>query len=356
MERRLRAIPWVVSAPAVVVLTALVAAFGYVFVGDLFVQTCANEVNLLTGEVEAGCGDNGETPVTPEAADGSGSVVLKGAFEDGEPGHSGAGTAEIQELADGSLNLHLSEFSVTSGPDLFVYLSTTSDGDPGEFINLGKLTANNGSQNYAIPAGTKVEEYRRVIIWCRQFAVSFAFAPLAEPEMELLSAPATATTPASPAASATPAAPQVSSTAVSGGTGGPAATASPTVGAPTPTSVPPTATIASGPGVLTKGSFVDGAPGHFGSGTAEVQRLADGSLNLRLANFSVTSGPDLIVYLSPSASDYVGGGTSLGALKANNGNQNYTIPAGTNLDGVRSVVIWCKSFPTVFAYATLEVN
>ena len=70
----------------------------------------------------------------------------------------------------------------------------------------------------------------------------------------------------------------------------------------------------------------------------------------------MTSGPDLIVYLSPSVDDYVGGGPSLGSLKANNGNQNYAIPAGTNLDGVRSVVIWCKAFPTVFAYATLEVN
>lgn len=348
MERRLSAFPWFLGAPAVVVVTALVAGFGYVFVGDLFVQTCANEVNLLTGEVEAACGEGDESPGTPENVDGSGSVVLTGSFEDGEPGHRGAGMAEVQRLADGSLNLHLSEFSVTSGPDLFVYLSKSADGDPGEFLNLGKLTANNGSQNYAIPAGTSIEEYRRVLVWCRQFAVNFAFAPLAEPGMELLNAPATVTgqAPSAAATSASPANP----TAVPGGTNAPAATVTPAA-ATSPTRAPATA-----PGVLARGSFVDGAPGHFGSGSAEVQRLADGSLNLRLGNFSVTNGPDLIVYLSPSADDYVGGGVSLGSLKANNGNQNYTIPAGTNLDGVRSVIIWCKSFPTVFAYATLEVN
>jgi hypothetical protein len=89
---------------------------------------------------------------------------------------------------------------------------------------------------------------------------------------------------------------------------------------------------------------------------AEVQRLADGSLNLRLADFSVTNGPDLIVFLSPDADDYDGSGISLGALKANNGNQNYAIPAGTDLSQYASVVIWCKSFPTVFAIATLEVQ
>jgi hypothetical protein len=129
-------------------------------------------------------------------------------------------------------------------------------------------------------------------------------------------------------------------------------TGTPTPGAATPT---PTA-AASGPGVLASGSFVDGEPGHEGSGTAELQRLADGSLNLFLSNFSVTNGPDLVVVLSedPAGSrDSVSGGLTLDALKANNGNQNYTIPQGTDLSRFKSVIIWCKSFPTVFAYATL---
>lgn len=137
---------------------------------------------------------------------------------------------------------------------------------------------------------------------------------------------------------------------------GPVNQDTPPPAASTPAVTPTPAEAAKGPGVLARGAFVDGAPGHFGSGAVEVQRLGDGSLNLRLANFSVTNGPDLIVYLSPSPDDYVSGGLSLGALKANNGNQNYAIPAGASIDDVRSVVIWCKSFPTVFAYATLEVN
>lgn len=50
----------------------------------------------------------------------------------------------------------------------------------------------------------------------------------------------------------------------------------------------------------------------------------------------------------------VGSGLSLGALIATDGNQNYGIPAGTDLSKYRSVIIYCKSFPTVFAYAPLE--
>lgn len=361
MERKLAAIPWFLAAPGVALATLLVAAFGYIYVGDLFVQTCANEVNLLTGEVEAGCGDDGDSPAAPTPSDGTGSVVLKGQFQDGDPGHDGEGTAEIQRLGNGNLNLRLGDFSVTSGPDLFVYLAKEADGDPVDFINLGKLTANNGSQNYAIPAGTMVENYRRVIIWCRQFGVNFAFANLGEPGMDMVSMPSGSTPAPQPtgandqlplpttAAPSTPAA----GTAIPSPATVPASPASAT---PTVTPLPRATATLAGPGVLSRGTFVDGDPGHFGSGTAEVQRLADGSLNLRLANFSVTSGPDLIVYLSPSADDYVTGGINLGELKANNGNQNYAIPAGTDLSGVKSVVIWCKSFPTVFAYATLEVN
>jgi hypothetical protein len=122
----------------------------------------------------------------------------------------------------------------------------------------------------------------------------------------------------------------------------------------TPSSAPSTPTP--GPGVLASGSFVDGEPGHEGSGTAELQRLTGGSLNLFLSNFSVTNGPDLVVVLSedPAGSrSSVSTGLTLDALKANNGNQNYEIPAGTDLSRFKSVIIYCKSFPTVFAYATL---
>ena len=62
---------------------------------------------------------------------------------------------------------------------------------------------------------------------------------------------------------------------------------------------------------------------------AKVIDLADGRTFLRLENLKATNGPDLYVYLSADkdASDIV----NLGRLKGNIGNQNYEIPAGTDL-------------------------
>lgn len=87
--------------------------------------------------------------------------------------------AELQRLADGTLNVLLKDFSVTNGPDLQVVLSKSADGDySGEDLVLSKLKANNGAQNYTIPAGTDLAQYKSVIIWCKPFDVVFAYAPL----------------------------------------------------------------------------------------------------------------------------------------------------------------------------------
>ncbi len=78
---------------------------------------------------------------------------------------------------------------------------------------------------------------------------------------------------------------------------------------------------------------------------------------VRLENFAVRNGPDLFVYLSPSADGYADGAIELGRLKADTGNQNYAVPAGAldNPDRVASVVIWCKQFSHLFATAPLGV-
>ena len=118
----------------------------------------------------------------------------------------------------------------------------------------------------------------------------------------------------------------------------------------TPTAFFPAATA----GIISRGEWQDGEPGHNGSGIAQIIRLEDGGLVLRVEEFSVTNGPDLVVVLSPDDDGYADGSLNLGALKATDGNFNYDIPAGTDLSQYRSVVVWCQSFPTTFAYATLE--
>jgi len=101
------------------------------------------------------------------------------------------------------------------------------------------------------------------------------------------------------------------------------------------------------------GTFVGVDDGiHDAQGIARTIPLEDGNSVLRLENFKSTNGPDLFVYLATDdrASDFV----NLGALKANNGNQNYDIPADTDLSKYNNVLIWCKSFSVLFGSAELS--
>ncbi|MGI8831251.1 MAG: DM13 domain-containing protein, partial [Nitrososphaeraceae archaeon] len=45
-------------------------------------------------------------------------------------------------------------------------------------VNVGKLKANNGNQNYDIPAATDLSKYDTILIWCRPFSVLFGSAEL----------------------------------------------------------------------------------------------------------------------------------------------------------------------------------
>ena len=101
------------------------------------------------------------------------------------------------------------------------------------------------------------------------------------------------------------------------------------------------------------GSFTGADEFHFGRGTARLIETALGTFTVRLEDFSVRNGPDLYVYLSPSADGYADGSVELGRLKADTGNQNYEVPSGVDVSAARSVVIWCKQFAVVFATAPL---
>ncbi|MET9616000.1 DM13 domain-containing protein [Kitasatospora indigofera] len=115
-----------------------------------------------------------------------------------------------------------------------------------------------------------------------------------------------------------------------------------------------------GPAEGAAGSFQSGE--HPTTGTARLVRLADGSTVLRLENLRTSDGPDVRVYLSaaPAARsklDTLGDApVELGRLKGNLGNQNYAVPAGTDLTRLRSAVIWCARFSVGFGAADLTAS
>ena len=47
-----------------------------------------------------------------------------------------------------------------------------------DFVDLGKLKGNIGSQNYEVPSGTDLAKYKTVVIWCRRFATAFGASDL----------------------------------------------------------------------------------------------------------------------------------------------------------------------------------
>ena len=96
--------------------------------------------------------------------------------------HSAEGTATIYEQ-DGRYVLRFEDDTdIQNGPDLLVYVLAADDyerGDPGEFIDLGKIKGNVGGQNYELPPEFDPELHEFVLVWCRRFSVPFAAAPLA---------------------------------------------------------------------------------------------------------------------------------------------------------------------------------
>ncbi|MEM9611320.1 MAG: DM13 domain-containing protein [Actinomycetota bacterium] len=118
-----------------------------------------------------------------------------------------------------------------------------------------------------------------------------------------------------------------------------------------------TTTEPAGPVLLGAGQFV-GLAGHDGTGDAGLFLNPDGTYVLRFENFDIENGPDLDVYLVPGA-DQVSlpeGTIPLGDLKGNIGDQNYELPAGTELaPGPYTALVWCEAFDVEFVGATVDI-
>ncbi|MFI0977485.1 DM13 domain-containing protein [Streptomyces sp. NPDC021093] len=128
--------------------------------------------------------------------------------------------------------------------------------------------------------------------------------------------------------------------------------------APPSSAASPSSPVApAAPTDLARGAFVSHE--HTTSGTARTVRLADGGQSvLRLEDLATSEGPDVRVYLSRRDAAAAEGGlgegaVELGRLKGNRGNQNYTVPTGTDPAAYRSVVIWCARFSVSFGAADL---
>jgi hypothetical protein len=117
------------------------------------------------------------------AADSAGLAVAKGTFihaNPSDPVHFGEGGVTVY----GNTVFLEPDFRVGPGPKYHVYLvprqTVRASGDVRDsmFVDLGRLRAFEGSQNYPIPAGVDLKAYPSVVIWCEQFGVLISPADL----------------------------------------------------------------------------------------------------------------------------------------------------------------------------------
>lgn len=119
----------------------------------------------------------------PDPTEPQGPVVIAaGSFID--VAHEGSGDAKFIYLGDAGIILRIENLDVLNGPDLRVVLSKNKDvmssGELGEYIELGKLKGNKGTQNYELPSSLVVSDYHSVIIYCKPFHVVFNSATLVQ--------------------------------------------------------------------------------------------------------------------------------------------------------------------------------
>src|SRR5262249_12808450 len=138
-----------------IVAAAIAIPIGIYTISPLFISVTVNEPLPATTSVPA----------------------LSGIFTGVHDGfHNAEGNVKVVSLTDGNKILRLENFKSTNGPNVHVYLST--DKRATDYVDLGKLKANNGDQNYNIPAGTDITKHNIVLIWCKDFSVLFGSAAL----------------------------------------------------------------------------------------------------------------------------------------------------------------------------------
>ncbi|MEM6728313.1 MAG: DM13 domain-containing protein [Pseudomonadota bacterium] len=143
---------------------AVAGAAGWYLFSPLFIDQVVDEVVIVSEESQ---------------------VLASGSFRDADRVHRGMGEASFVRQPDGRVELQLTGFEVTNGPDLKVYLSAhadperASDVTGNDWISLGALKGNVGDQTYTLPADVDPADFNSVVIWCEAFSVLFSPAALA---------------------------------------------------------------------------------------------------------------------------------------------------------------------------------
>jgi hypothetical protein len=113
-------------------------------------------------------------------------TVKSGSFIAIDSIHKASGDVTVEDLGDNYKISFQDNFNSTTGPDLYVYLSSSQNFknlavggvDTSKTLNLGKLQSTNGKQEYLVSKKDFDAYSSAVIIWCKTFSVQFSRAEL----------------------------------------------------------------------------------------------------------------------------------------------------------------------------------
>ena len=158
-------------------------AFAWWTISPLFLTTTVNEqtreatVTFAPATAAPTTGAPAASPAAPVAT-----LLGRGELQRIDDLHHGSGPV-VLFVDQGKHFVRFEEVKIQNGPDLHVYLARGMGGayDGEKDLYLGGLKATNGTFVYELPAGTKVEDYESVVVWCRAFATLFTWADLTAP-------------------------------------------------------------------------------------------------------------------------------------------------------------------------------
>ena len=312
-------------------------------------------------------------------------VLKSGAFSS-SGGYTVSGGGSIVRGSNNKLFAVLgSDFSSSTGPGLYVYLSQAMSITSNNFLNLGGLRQNSGEQFYVVPSGTDVSSYTHIVIYCQPASVTFGTAALSSPlpaPANLMSQPGnqtiTLTWDAVTGASyyrvyrgssriadnitgttytdmgltnGTSYSYQVSTVLNIGSCSSCQLEGARSASLSATPSNEPVGSVT----VLKSGNFTDALYRGFAGGGSIVR---DSSNNLFVtldADFTTPSGPDLNVYISQGYQDRnITNFLDLGDLRSTTGEQSYAIPSGTDIAPYTHIVIYCVGANGAFGKAAVS--
>ncbi len=114
---------------------------------------------------------------TPDNANESlptGTELVKGNFVNGA--HPTSGTVKVIRNANNVNLLVFENFKTDNGPDLYVWLSPSTSGNP--YQEIGLLKAVSGNFSYTLDPSINFTTNNKVLIWCKRFTVLFGHATI----------------------------------------------------------------------------------------------------------------------------------------------------------------------------------